>query len=138
MTPTQRMRLTFWEQNEAMARMIVGKAGDMTGLMILVADMRDSIGKLLTEALAEVDGKAAEAEAHFRKVEDKGEIPTAIMVLPIEIVRKALEETNPNVSKSLRELPLKAGLTWVAVVVGEGTMLMQAEVLPISSLGELS
>ena len=135
MTPIQRKRLAFWEENVTTVQVVVGMAGDMTGMMVLVVDMRDSVGKMLTKAVAAADGKAEQAETHFKKVDATGDIPTAIMVLPIEIVEKALEQSNPNVSKSLREMVLDEGMKWVAVVACEGTMLMQAVVEPLTAEG---
>lgn len=135
MTPVQQKRLGFWDHNRELAMAILGnpEIGDLNGRMIVVADMRDEVGKPLVEALSKAKG--VNARAHVQKTEKKGEIPTAILVLPIEAVAKIVAAPNPRVSETLQQMTTLPEHVWVAIIAEGGTMLIQAPIEPIKAQG---
>lgn len=135
MTPVQAKRLSFWEHNREAAMMALsGMDATAEDLMVVVVDMRDKVGKPLVDALAQIKGVSS--RAHFEKIEKKGEIPTAIMVLPVEAVARIVAAPNPNVSAALKTGAIMPGMIWVAIIAEGGTMLMQVANEPIQASGQ--
>jgi hypothetical protein len=119
-----------------MAMLALTGISDITTHVVVVADLRDSIGGQLAEALSEVEGKSEELKRHFERVDQKGEIPTIVMVLPLRAVSLALAPVNPGVAHALHERRLPPGHVWAVIIGHEGTTLLQPRYEPIKAMGD--
>jgi len=115
--------------------MIALQGVDLTKNMLVVADLNDEVGGPLAQAIAEAEGTDAFLETHKKRVEQRGEIPTAIMVVPILATSRLLAAVNPMVGQTLRALPPAPGTVWVAVIAFGGTSLLQPPYIPVRSAG---
>jgi hypothetical protein len=104
--------------------------------VVLVIDQGDAIGRALANGAAENAGLNADDEAE--RVQGRGEIPTAIIVLPLAGARILFSESHPEVARGLLRSPSTGQVR--TVVVAEGAaMLVHAEVsLPFSRMAGTS
>jgi hypothetical protein len=100
---------------------------ELGNTIVVVVDQRDPVGRELAQAAAEGAGLDADEEAE--QVQGRGEIPTAIIVLPLAGARILFGESHPDVAAGLARHPTPGRVR--AVVVAEGAaMLVHAEVSP--------
>lgn len=106
------------------ARAVVGGL-DRCDAVVVVVDQRDPVGAQLASAAAEKAGLDAGTEAE--RVKDRGEVPTAIIVVPLAAARVLFRESHPDVAGGLARClqPVRVRV----VVVAEGAaMLVHADV----------
>ena len=97
------------------------------GAVVILADQRDAIGRELARAAAEKAGLDADDEAE--RVQGRGEVPTAIIVVPLAAARMLFSESHPEVERGLARFPAPRQVR--VVVIAEGSaMLVHAEVSP--------
>jgi len=131
MSTTDRIQLWFHNKDAAMLALapVVSKRED---IMIVLADMRDPVASPLVKAVAQATKQ--DTENHIRKVEGKGEIPTAILILPAEIVRMVVADSNPMCAEALQSQPPE-GMVWICVIAYSGTMVFQAPIELVKHAG---
>ena len=101
------------------------------GLVVIVVDQRDAVGRELAAAAAEKAGLDADNEAE--RVQGRGEIPTAIIAVPLSGARMLFTESHPEVERGLARSPGPRQVR--IVVIAEGAaMLVHAEVSPARGL----
>jgi len=127
--PGAQARLHLLDANrDAIALMLTrAAAGGLApeGAVVLVLDQRDAVGRDLARAAAEKAGIVADAEAE--RVQRRGQIPTAIIVVPLAAARVLFSESHPEVERGLARFPAPRQLR--VVVIAEGSaMLVHAEV----------
>jgi hypothetical protein len=131
MKPDTQARVAFWNANHAVAMMSLASLPNHEGMVIVVADLRDTIGRSIAEGLAE-KGQLPEHEA---KVLKKKEIPTAIMIMPAAVVARVLKVPNPAISDVLRKGTPAAGNLFVVVIGSGGSTLLQTPDAPVGAAG---
>ncbi|MEI9948252.1 MAG: hypothetical protein WDO74_04560 [Pseudomonadota bacterium] len=93
--------------------------------VLLIVDQRDPVGVQLAQAAAEKAGLDASMEAE--RVQSRGEIPTAIIVVPLAGARNLFAESHPEVAHGLGRCPVAPHVR--VVVIAEGAaMLVHAQV----------
>ena len=95
--------------------------------VVIVVDQRDPVGFQLAKAAADKAGLDASAEAE--RVQARGEIPTAIVIVPLAGARVLFGESHPEVAHSLVRRP-SIGQVRVVVIAEVAAMLAHAEVSP--------
>jgi len=101
------------------------------GAVVILADQRDAVGRELARAAAEKAGLDADDEAE--RVQGRGEVPTAIIVVPLAAARMLFSESHPEVEGGLARFPARRQVR--VVVIAEGSsMLVHAEVSPARGL----
>lgn len=104
--------------------------------VVLVADQRDTVGRELAVAAAEQAGLDGDSEA--ARVQTRGEIPTAIIVVPLAAARMLFAQSHPEVARGLVRRPAP-GLVRVIVVAEGAAMLAHAQVSPhVGRLGAVT
>jgi hypothetical protein len=105
MASGQEDRLQLWLKNRAAAQVAVSKVSPeaMMTSAVVVADTRDRVGKLLAEAMATVHGM--DLAKHEQEVLKQGQIPTAILILPRDILQEVLAPECPGVAEAIGRLP---------------------------------
>ena len=104
-------RLRFWAHNQQAAHLAVLKIG-IEGNAIVVADLRDPIALEITENFGKCDHSCP------------GQIPTAIIVVPTNILSMLLKDVNPVISEKLLTSPVP-GTVWAVVISSGGSSLIQ-------------
>jgi hypothetical protein len=101
------------------------------GAVVIVLDQRDAVGRELARAAAEKAGLDATVGAE--RAQDRGEIPTAIIVVPLAGARVLFGESHPEVERGLARSPAPRRIR--VVIVAEGSaMLVHAELSPARGL----
>jgi hypothetical protein len=96
--------------------------------VVVVVDQRDSVGREVAAAAAEKAGLHADREAE--RVQSRGEIPTAIVVVPLAGARVLFAEGHPEVARGLARRPAASQVRVVMIAEGAAT-LAHAQVSPI-------
>lgn len=137
MNPAAQERFRFWLANESLAAMALQKVapgGDLSNLVAIVADMRDPIARLLVEAAGETQG--LDVAGHEAKIEKKGEIPTAIMILEVSVVEGLMNVLDhPAVAKVLARIPPPGHVRAIVISAG-AAMLLHPPVVNVPSAGQ--
>lgn len=137
MTPGAQERLRFWFSNTVMAMMALQKVapnGDYSELVVIIADMRDEIARVITEAAG--ISQNVDVAAHEAKIEKKGEIPTAVLVLEVDIASAIFATVeHPVIVKGLRQKP-PAGHVRAIVISSGAAMLLHPPVTSVPSAGQ--
>ena len=105
----------------------VGGGVDLGNAVVLVVDQRDTVGRELTNAAAAKAGLDGDTEAE--RVQARGEIPTAIVIVPLTGARMLFAESHPEVLRGLARSALP-GRVRVVVIAEGAAMLVHAEVSP--------
>jgi hypothetical protein len=137
MNPGAQERLRFWTINAEMASMALQKVapdGDYTNLVVVVADMRDDIARILIEAMGAKHN--FDIQAHEKKTERKGEIPTGVLVLEVSLTESLCGVLDhPTIAQNLERVPAPGHVR--AIVISSGAvMLLHPPVLPMPSVGQ--
>jgi len=126
----------MWMHNAPAAMMALRSAepsGDWSGLVVVIADMRDPIARQLFESFAERTGFDTKKEE--AKVEAKGEIPTGTMVITVEAAQgifKILD--HPQVAANVTREPPVGRIR--AVVISSGAVsLMHPPIIDMPEVG---
>jgi hypothetical protein len=134
-TPGVEARLHFLRANrDAIAVMLTrATAGGLAteAAVVIVADQRDAVGRELARAAAAKAGLDADDEAE--RVQGRGEVPTAIIVVPLAAARMLFSESHPEVVRGLTRSPGPRKVR-VVVVANGAAMLAHAEVSPVRRL----
>jgi hypothetical protein len=124
-------RLHLVRANRDAISVMLGRAvaGGLTpaDAVVLIADQRDSVGREMANAAAEKAGLDATSEAE--RVQTRGQIPTAIIVMPLAGARLLFAESHPEVARVLTRSPLAGRVRVVAIAQG-AAMLVHAEASP--------
>jgi hypothetical protein len=135
MNPGIEERIRMWQHNATAAMMAlrsVEPSGDWSKLVIIIADMRDPIARQLTEAMAHETKEGFDLKAEEEKVERKGQIPTATLVLPVEDAKRIFAILDhPVVAANIGRAPPNGHLR--AVVISSGACSLMHP--PIIELG---
>jgi len=100
--------------------------------VVLVVDQRDPIGRDLANAAAEKAGLNADVEAD--RFQGRGQIPTAIIVVPLAGARVMFAASHAGVTRGLIRHPAPGRVRVVMVAEG-AAMLVHAEVSPTLGVG---
>jgi hypothetical protein len=103
------------------------------GAVVVVLDQRDAVGRELASAAAEKAGLLADDEAE--QIQSRGQIPTAIIVVPLAGARVLFSESHPEVERGLARSPRPQQVR-VVVIADGAAMLVHAEVS--SHVGQLT
>jgi len=124
-TKPLRERLHLVEANCAILPLVLAKAGgDPSGAVVVLADVRDPVGHgLATAAVKKAGGLDLGREA--ARTEARGDIPTAVIVVPLLAARMLFAETHPTVAKGLLTEPPPGKVRVVAIAAG-GAVLVHA------------
>jgi len=134
-TPGIEARLHFLRANRDAISVMLGRAVggglEPTDAVVIVLDQRDPVGRELAAAAAEKAGLDADDEAE--RIGGRGQIPTAIIVVPLAAARMLFSESHPEVERGLARFPAPRQVR--IVVIAEGAaMLTHAEVSPARGL----
>lgn len=131
----QSERLHLAEANINLIAVVLGKAVETGALpdevVVLLLDTRDEIARDLAAAIIERQG-GLDLEAEETRVLGKGQIPTAISVLPLRLAEMLFAVGHPGVSSGLGRVP-PSGKVRVVVVGAGGVTLMH---LPVTSVAQ--
>lgn len=130
-----RDRIAFWNANHAMALVALGSVSNREDAVIVVADLRDPIGRGVTNAFAEALEKDTDLQAHEAKILKKNEIPTAVMIMPAKAAALALDVPNPTIAGVLRQGSPAPGCCFAVIISGGGSTLLQTPNAPVEPLG---
>jgi hypothetical protein len=134
MIPGIEERIRMWKHNAPAAMMAlrsIEPSGDWSKLVVIIADMRDPIARQLVEAMAH-GTKGFDMKAEEEKVERKGQIPTATIVLDLEVSQKLFQTLDhPVVAANIRRTPPPGHLR--AIVISSGACSLMHP--PIIELG---
>jgi hypothetical protein len=127
-------RLHLLDANRGAIAVMLARAtaGGITpgGAVVIVLDQRDAVGRDLARAAAVKAGLVADAEAE--RVQGRGQIPTAIIAVPLSGARMLFAESHPEVERGLARSPGPRQVR--IVVIAEGAaMLLHADVSPARS-----
>lgn len=136
--PGQSERLHLAEANLDLIAVVLGKAIKAGALpdeaVVLLLDTRDEIARELAAAIIERQG-GLDLDAEEARVLGKGQIPTAISVLPLRLAEMLFAVGHPGVSSGLgREPP--SGRVRVVVVGAGGATLMHLPVALLAAPGQ--
>lgn len=131
MTPTgQSERLHLAQANLDLVAVVLGRAVEAGGLpdqvAVLLLDTRDEVARHLAAAIVERQG-GLHLDAEEARVLGKGQIPTAISVLPLRLAEMLFAVGHPGVSLGLGRVP-PPGRVRVVVVGAGGVTLMHLPV----------
>ena len=99
--------------------------------VVVVAETSDPIGLKLAEAAATMAGLNVLDEAG--QVQEYGEIPTAIIAVPLEAARVIFSESHPSVASGLVR-PAPPGCVRVVSIAGGAAMLVHTDVRPTAPI----
>lgn len=99
--------------------------------LVVVADTSDDVGRELADAAASKAGLHADDEA--AQGQERGEIPTAIIVISIADAKRLFASSHPNVARGLDRQP-PHGCTRVVSVSAGGAMLVHCDIRPTSPI----
>lgn len=127
-----RERLHLAQANRSALALMLGRgmaAGlDVLRVVAIVADQRDEVGRQLAEFAARQVGLNAAVEG--TRAEDRGEVPTAILVVDVDSAVAIFTETHPSVAAGLSNCPPPGCVRVVAIAAG-GATLLHCEVSPV-------
>lgn len=118
-------RMWLWENNAAQVTKAWREQGSDPDIVLVVADLNDSVGRALGVGIAQIQGNEQQINALI--LGTRGAIPTAYMLIDRQDLAVALSSNNPNISKRLRTAP-PDGLVYVALIGSGGTTLLAAPV----------
>ena len=128
-------RLHLAEANLDLIGVVLGKAVDAGALpeesAVLLLDTRDHVARELAAAIIEREGKL-DLDQEEARVLGKGQIPTAISVLPLRLAEMLFAVGHSGVSSGLRRVP-PPGRVRVVVVGAGGVTLMHLPVTTVST-----
>lgn len=126
--PTERLHLA--EANLDLIALVLGKAVDAGAVpeqsVVLLLDTRDQVARELAAAIIEREEKL-DLDQEEARVLGKGQIPTAISVLPLRLAALLFGVSHPGVSSGLGRVP-RPGRVRVVVVGAGGVTLMHLPV----------
>jgi hypothetical protein len=126
-------RLHLAEANLDLLAVSLAKAveagADRDEVVALLLDTRDHLARELAAAIVERQG-GLDLDQEEARVLGRGQIPTAIAVLPLRLVELLFAETHPAVSSGVRRAPPQGRLRVVVVAAGGATLLH----LPVASV----
>ena len=93
--------------------------------VVIVADTSDPVGLELADAAATKAGLNVQDEAG--RVQERGEIPTAIIAVPLEAARAIFSESHPSVASGLVR-PAPPGCVRVVSIAAGAAMLVHTDV----------
>ena len=93
--------------------------------VVVVADTSDPVGLELADAAATKAGLNVQAEAS--RVQELGEIPTAIFAVPLEAAKAIFSESHPSVASGLVR-PVPSGCVRVVAIAAGAAMLVHTDV----------
>jgi hypothetical protein len=101
-------RLHLAESNLDLIAVSLAKAvaagADRDEVVVLLLDTRDHLARDLAAAIIERQG-GLDLDQEEARVLGKGEIPTAISVLPLRLVELLLQQSHPAISSGVRRAP---------------------------------
>ena len=101
-------RLHLAEANLDLIAVVLGKAIEGGALpdevVVLLLDTRDRVARALAAAIIERQG-GLDLDLEESRVLGKGQIPTAISVLPLGLAEMLFRDTHPGVSSGLGRVP---------------------------------
>ena len=101
--------------------------------VVVVADTSDAVGLELGEAAAEKVGLNLREEA--KRVEERDEISTAILVLTLDQAKGLFITSHPSVGKGLNRHPPPGCVRCVSIAAG-AAMLVHTDVRPTAPIAE--
>jgi hypothetical protein len=99
--------------------------------VVIVADTSDPVGLELADAAATKAGLNVQDEAG--RVQERGEIPTAIIAVPLEAARAIFSESHPSVARGLVR-PALPGCVRVVSIAAGAAMLVHTDVRPTAPI----
>lgn len=93
---------------------------DANTAVVVIADSNDPMGFELAGAAAEKAGMNLQDES--RRVESIGQIPTAIVVVPLSAARALFTPTHPSVTAELNRHPPLGCVRVVSIAAGAATL----------------
>lgn len=118
-------RVKIWQHNAAMAEQFMRKAPDLAGHVVIVCDTADSMGRQLSEALAEKAGNTEEMREHAEKIGAKGtDFQTMIGVVPLAMMVAVFEIAHHAMAEALRNMRLPDDKIFAIVIAEEGATLL--------------
>ena len=106
--------------NHVMLCRAVAGGMDANNAVVVIADCNDPMGFELAAAAAERAGMHLQDES--RRVESIGEIPTAIVVVPLSAARALFTPTHPSVAAGLNRQPPLGCVRVVSIASGAATL----------------
>lgn len=126
-TDALRERLHLVDANRALFPVILAKAGGSAiDHVVILADVRDPVGRDLAQAAVEKSG-GLDLGREAARTEARGEIPTAVVVVPLLAARILFAESHPTVAKGLAAEPVVGRVRVVSIAAG-GAVLVHAAV----------
>ena len=130
-------RLKIWKEHRDIAMLVLAHMLDESdedeGLaepMVLICDEHDSLGRELTSTLGEIIDRHDDITA----VVVGGSDGISVLIVPTEVVRDLMKESNPPCAKALDTRPPEDSM-WCAVVAYEGITLLHVPIEPFRAIG---
>ena len=101
--------------------------------VVIVADTSDTVGFELAEAACERTGLSVTEEAN--QVQDRGEIPTAMIFLTFDDAKTLFTLSHPSVAAGLDHRPPHGCVRVVSIAAG-AAMLVHADVRAMTAIAE--
>jgi hypothetical protein len=101
--------------------------------VVVIADTSDPVGLELAEAAAEQSGLNVQDEAF--QVQQRGEIPTAIIVVSLADAKSLFSNSHPSVAGGLEHSPPPGCVRVVSIAAG-AAMLVHADVRAVTNIAE--
>ena len=105
----------------------------VTDAVVVIADTSDPVGFELAEAACERTGLSVTEEAN--QVQDRGEIPTAMIVLTFDDAKTLFSLSHPSVAAGLNHRPPHGCVRVVSIAHG-AAMLVHADVRAMTAIAE--
>lgn len=99
--------------------------------VVIIADTRDRVGRALAEAATARSTLDIADEAE--RVSERGEVPTAIIIVSINVARELFMDSHPSVAKGLDRLPRPGCVRCVSIAGGAAT-LIHVDIRPMAPI----
>ncbi len=133
--PGTEVRLHLVKANRAAIYVMLCRAVSgglaVSDAVVVVADTSDPVGLELADAAATKAGLNVQDEAG--RVQERGEIPTAIIAIPLEAARAIFSESHPSVTSGLVR-PVAPGCVRVIAIAAGAAMLVHTDVRPTAPI----
>jgi hypothetical protein len=135
--PDTEARLHLVKANRAaiyvMVCRAVGGGLSVGDAVVIVADTSDPVGLELADAAAVKAGLYVHNEAS--RVQEHGEIPTAIIAVPLEAAKSIFSESHPSIASGLVR-PVPTGCVRVVSIAAGAAMLVHTDVRPTAPIAD--
>ena len=130
-------RLHLVRENRGAICVVLGRAVlgglDAHTAVAIVADTNDPLGNDIAEAAAAKAGLDVREEA--KRITDRGDTPTVVLVIPMDAAKEIFSSTHPSVAAGLNRRPPAGCVRCVSIAKGAAT-LIHADIRPMSPIAD--